>query len=108
MRCRYSEVRQALFTNPYQKIGGAEDAAPLPLYEVTVGRLRKGSLPFGKPWRFLQAVERTVDPEADLRWGGDGKDFRRLLHPNVVCLAGWWEINEEIDYSGYFKKAALY
>ncbi|MDD5579791.1 MAG: hypothetical protein PHY16_10995 [Methylobacter sp.] len=103
---RYSEVRQALFANPYQKLWGAEDAPPLPRYEVTVGSVLSGILPFGKPWRFLQAIERTVDSDADLRWGGDKKGFRRLLHPNGIGLTGIWEILEETDYSGYFKKGS--
>lgn len=103
---RYSEVKQAIFANPYQKVWGAEDAPPLPLYKVTLGSVIKGILPFGKPWRFLQAVERTVDSDADLRWGSDGKGFRRLLHPNGVCLTGVWEITEENDYSGYFRKGS--
>lgn len=101
---RYSEVRNALFDNPYQKIWGAEDAPPMPLYEVTFGSVIKGLLSPGRPWRILQAVERTLDSDADLRWGSDGKGFRRLLHPNGVCLTGLWEITEETGYSGYFKK----
>ena len=103
---RYLEVRNAIFANPYQKIWGAEDAPPLPVYEVTLASVLGGILPFGKPWRFLQAVERTVDSDADLRWGSDGKGFRRLLHPNGICLAGVWEIVGESDYSGYFKKGS--
>jgi hypothetical protein len=41
-----------------------------------------------------------------LRWGPDRKGQRRLLHPNGVCLAGLWEITEQTDYSGYFKKGS--
>ena len=47
---------------------------------------------------------RAVDLRADLRWGADGKGFRRLLHPNGICLTGLWEITEETAYSGYFRK----
>jgi hypothetical protein len=36
----------------------------------------------------------------------DGKGFRRLLHPNGVCLTGLWEITEETPYSGYFRKGS--
>lgn len=103
---RYSEVRNAIFANPYQNIWGAEDAPPLPLYEVGLASVLGGILPFGKPWRFVQASERAIDSDADLRWGPDGKGFRRLLHPNGVCLTGLWEITEENDYSGYFKKGS--
>ena len=55
---RYSEVRNAIFANPYQKVWGAEDVPPLPMYEVSLGSVLGGILPFGKPWRFLQAVRK--------------------------------------------------
>jgi hypothetical protein len=103
---RYSDVRNAIFANPYQKVWGAGDAPALPVYEVSLTSVLGGILPFGQPSRFLKAAERTVDSDADLRWGADGKGFRRLLHPNGVCLAGLWEITEETDYSGYFKKGS--
>ena len=103
----YLEVRNAIFANPYQKVwGAAGDAPPFPMYEVSLASVLGGILPFGKSWRFLQAVERTLDSDADLRWGSDGKGFRRLLHPNGICLTGIWEIVEESDYSGYFKKGS--
>jgi hypothetical protein len=103
---RYSEVRNAIFANPYQRVWGTEDASALPVYEVSLASVLGGILPFGQPSRFLKAAERTVDSDADLRWGADGKGFRRLLHPNGVCLTGLWEITEETDYSGYFKKGS--
>jgi hypothetical protein len=43
---------------------------------------------------------------SDLRWGEGGRGFRRLLHPNGICLIGLWEITEETDYSGYFRKGS--
>jgi hypothetical protein len=66
----------------------------------------RGILPFGKEYVFRQATERAVDSHADLRWGADRKGFRRLLHPNGVCLTGLWEITEEAAYSGYFRKGS--
>lgn len=101
---RFSEVRDAIFANPYQKIWGEAGARSLPVYKVTLGSVLRGVLPFGKPYSFRQAVERTVDSHADLRWGADGKGFRRLLHPNGVCLSGRWEITEPTNYSGYFRE----
>jgi hypothetical protein len=100
---RFAEAREALFANPYQRVWGADGEPPLPTYKVTLGSVLRGILPFGKQYLFRQAVERTVDSYADLRWGADGKGFRRLLHPNGVCLTGRWEITEETDYSGYFR-----
>src|SRR5262249_29868713 len=44
--------------------------------------------------------------DADLRWGPDRKGFRRLVHPNGVCLTGRWRITEETGYSGYFRKGS--
>ena len=103
---RFSEVRDALFANPYQKVWGRDGEPPFPVYEVTVSSVMRGLLPFGKPYIFRQATERTVDSHADLRWGPDRKGFRRLLHPNGVCLTGLWEITEQNDYSGYFQKGS--
>jgi hypothetical protein len=50
----------------------------------------------------LKAAERTVDSRADLRWGPGRSGFRRLLHPNGICLTGRWQITEPSGYSGYF------
>jgi hypothetical protein len=91
---RFAEVREAIFANPYQK--------PLPVYDVTLGGVLRGAL--GPAYPFLKATERAVDSGADLRWGVDGKGFRRILHPNGVCLTGQWRISEQTDYSGYFAK----
>jgi hypothetical protein len=106
---RFAEVRAALFANAYYLAWGAPGEPPLPVYEVTLGRALRGILPFGAPWHFQQAARRTVDSQADLRWGPDGRGFRRILHPNGVCLTGTWEIDdapEGTSYSGYFKKGS--
>lgn len=100
---RFSEVRDAIFANPYQKVWGREGEPPLPHYEVTPSNVLRGILPFGQPYQFRQASERTVDSHADLRWGPDRKGFRRLIHSNGVCLTGLWEITEKTEYSGYFR-----
>ncbi|MGH8615986.1 MAG: hypothetical protein ACREYF_29240 [Gammaproteobacteria bacterium] len=103
---RFSEVRDAIFANPYQKVWGGEGAPPLPVYEVDLASALRGILSFGRRYFFRQAVERTVDSNADLRWGTDRKGFRRLIHPNGICLTGLWEITEETEYSGYFRKGS--
>jgi hypothetical protein len=64
----------------------------------------QGILFFGRRYLFRQAAERAVDSHADLRWGPIGKGFRRLIHPNGIFLTGLWEITEDTDYSGYFRK----
>jgi hypothetical protein len=101
---RFSEVRDAVFANPYQRVWGREHEPALPVYEVTLSSLLRGILPFGKRYLFRQATERAVDSHADLRWGQNGKGFRRLLHPNGICLTGLWEITEQTGYSGYFRE----
>jgi hypothetical protein len=101
---RFSEVVDALFANPYQKVWGRGGEPPLPVYKVTLSSVLHGVLSFGKHYIFRQATERAVDSHSDLRWGRDGKGYRRLLHPNGVCLTGMWEITEETGYSGYFRR----
>jgi len=102
----FSEIREALFANPYPTVWGGDNEPALPTYEVTLPGFLRGILPLGKPYLFRQATERAVDSHADLRWGSDGKGFRRLLHPNGVCLTGLWDITEETEYSGYFRQGS--
>jgi len=102
---RFAEVRDAIFANPYHAVWGREGQR-LPVYKASLSSFLRGVLPFGKPYLFRQAVERAVDSHADLRWGSEGKGFRRLLHPNGVCLSGRWEITEATEYSGYFRQGS--
>lgn len=103
---RYREVRDALFENPYYDTWEGPGSVRWPDYRVTLGSVVTGLLPFGKPFRFLQAARRTVASGADLRWGPDGRGFRRLLHPNGICLLGRWEITEPTQYSGHFRQGS--
>ena len=103
---RFSEVRDAIFANPYQQVWGGPSEPPLPTYEVTLLGVLRGILPFGPPHFFRQAVARAVDARSDLRWGPDRKGFRRIIHPNGICLTGLWEISEQTAYSGYFQKGS--
>ena len=84
----FAEVRAALFANAYYLVRGGPDEPPLPVYEATLARSLAGLLSRKKPWWFQQASDRTVDSRADLRWGPDGRGFRRILHPNGVRLDG--------------------
>lgn len=102
---RYAEVREAIFANPYQPVWGAPGAPPLPHYKTTLSSVLRGLFSFGH-YRFAQAVARAVDSHADLRWGPDRKGFRRLIHPNGICLTGTWTISEETGYSGYFARGS--
>lgn len=97
---RFAEVRDAVFGEPYP--------GRLPTYRVTLGRMVHGLLkfPFGRWYSFRQATARTIDSHADLRWGPDRQGFRRLVHPNAVCLSGVWDITEATAYSGYFARGS--
>ena len=103
---RFSVVRDAIFANPYQKVWGAEGNAPLERFTVTLAPLKEGSLPGGGEWQFLAAAKRVLASDSDLRWGPDGKGYRRLLHPNGICMTGLWEITEETPYTGYFHQGS--
>ena len=99
---RFSEVLAAISENPYQRIWGAPGEPALPVHEVSFRSVVGGLIP-----RALQRdSERTLDSRADLRWGADGKGFRRLLHPNGVCLTGRWSIDQDTPYSGYFRQGS--
>jgi hypothetical protein len=82
---RFSEVRDAVFANPYQKVWGSVGESPLPIYDVRLPSALRGVLPLGSPCFFRQAVARAVDSWADLRWGTDRKGFRRIIHPNAYA-----------------------
>jgi hypothetical protein len=103
---RFSEVRDAIFANPYQRVWGGTGEPPFPVYNVNLPGVLRGILPFGQPHFFRQAVARAVDAGSDLRWGTDSKGFRRIIHPNGACLTGSWEISEQTPYSGYFQRAS--
>ncbi|HEY7214258.1 MAG TPA: hypothetical protein VIC28_06490 [Thermoanaerobaculia bacterium] len=103
---RFSEVKAALFANPYQKVWGAAGEPALPVYKVTNRSNYTGVLPGGRPPQLRLATIRTLDTQADLRWGEDGKGFRRLVRPHGVCVTGVWEITADNPYSGYFKRGS--
>lgn len=94
----YREVVNALRANPYQRVWGAAGEPPLPVYPVTLVSLFRGA--------FVKSAARTLDSAADLRWGPDGRGFRRLVHPNGICLMGQWRITEATPYSGYFAEGS--
>jgi len=102
----FSSVRDAVFANPYQKVWGAQGNAPFERFPVTFMPLIKGLLPGGRTWQFLAAAKRVLASDSDLRWGPDGMGYRRLLHPNAVCMTGLWEVTADTPYTGYFHKGS--
>ncbi len=97
---RFADVVQALFANPYHRVWGGPGEKPFPRYEVTLASLSRGFFPTGS--QLEAASARALDSGADLRWGPDRKGFRRLVHPNGICLVGRWQISEPTNYTGYF------
>jgi hypothetical protein len=95
---RYSEVVNAIFANPYQRVWGGSGEPAFPVHKVTFRSVANG---------MLTASERAIDSHADLRWGADGLGFRRLVHPNGVCLTGTWRILERTGYTGYFTQGSV-
>jgi hypothetical protein len=101
-----ASIRRAIFANPYYQVWGASGEPPLPVYEVTFGRAVTG---IGRTFLFQDAANRAIDAASDLRWGSDRRGFRRILHPNGVCLTGVWEIDTTpagTAYTGYFQKGS--
>jgi hypothetical protein len=101
---RYADVRDAMFANPYQPVW--RGPGELPSYSVTLSKMLFGLIPAVRKSMFAQASARIIDSNADLRWGPDGRGYRRLVHPNGICLFGRWEITEPTPYSGYFQQGS--
>jgi hypothetical protein len=99
---RFSEILATIFANPYQRVWGGPGEPPLPVAEVSFRTVIGGLAASGIRGQFERDSARTIDSRADLRFGPDGKGFRRLVHTNGVCLSGRWSIEEKTEYSGYF------
>ena len=99
----YADVKKAMFHNQYYLAWGAEGESPLPVFEVTLRRVLRRLLPKLSDWLFRQATARATQSRSALRWGADRRGFRRLLHPNGVCLFGRWIIDQPNEYSGHFQ-----
>src|SRR5262245_59862432 len=103
---RFSEVKAALFANPYQKVWGGPGEPPLPVYKVTNRSNYGGVLPGGRAPQLRLATIRSLDTQAELRWGEDGRGLRRLVRPHGVGVARLWEVTGDTPYSGSFKRAS--
>jgi hypothetical protein len=101
---RYLEVRKALYANPYRGGAAGQEPGPLPMFRSTIRNAWRGTL--HGPKYLKQASARTIDTRADLRWGRDGKGYRRILAPNGICVLGTWEVTIDNPYTGYFQKGS--
>jgi len=72
----------------------SDEYAELPQNRVSFGKLFTWSRNI-----ILENAQRTLNERADIL-----EPFEKLAHPNGICLKGLWEIQEDNEYSGYFKK----
>jgi hypothetical protein len=79
---KFSEVWGALNKNLYER---------LPVYSIVSALKLQSVATF--------AMNATLDNRNDFR-----PSRIKLVHPNGICLAGMWEINQDSPYSGYFAK----
>jgi hypothetical protein len=106
----YQEIQRALFdperNGQYYRAWNGPGENKLPIYKATFASLTRGLIVrFWKDFAMLSAAKRTLRSHADLRWGPDGKGFRRLVHGMGICLEGIWQIDEDWSgpaYTGYF------
>lgn len=94
----YRALKNAIWENPYQDLWGDAYQRPLPSHRVSLIDVLRS--------HFTRAAARTLDSLSDLRWGRKRRGFRRLIHPNGVCLAGTWKIDADNPYSGFFRKGS--
>src|SRR5205085_549893 len=106
----FTEIRDALF-NPdrngqYYRTWRGPGEPALPFYKQTLTSITRGLIVrFWRDFALLSAAKRTLRSHADLRWGPDGKGFRRLVHAMGICLEGKLEIDPNwvgASYTGYF------
>ena len=111
----FGEIHRALFdpeiNKQYYRTWNGPGENDLPIYKQTFASITRGLVVrFWKDFALLSAAKRTLRSHADLRWGPDGKGFRRLVHPIGICLEGKWEIDPNWSgpaYSGYFAPGAM-
>jgi hypothetical protein len=72
------------------------DPYPLPSNQVTLG-----SFFAGMRNHMLQAARRTIADERDIL-----PQFRKLIRPNGIALAGTWTITEDSPYTGFFARGS--
>jgi hypothetical protein len=106
----FEEIEGALFKSDrngqYYRTWRGPGNPALPIYQQTFTSITRGLIVrFWRDFAMLSAAKRTLRSRADLRWGPDGKGFRRLVHPMGICLEGKWEIDPDWEgaaYTGYF------
>ena len=82
---RFSDVVDALFANPYQRVWGGEGQPPLPVGEVTFRSVVGGILSFAKPELFSKASERALDSGDEGGLGTRHLGSRHLAGLRLKC-----------------------
>lgn len=84
---QFQEVWKVIASDPYEK---------LPHHQVTVGSFFSGTKNL-----LLENSRRTLSRQDDIL-----PPFKKLVHPNGICLRGIWSIDRQNRYSGYFKQGS--
>ncbi len=84
---QFEAVWSEVASDPYVK---------LPQNRVSFGKLFSWSRNI-----ILDNAKRTLEDRANIL-----EPFEKLAHPNGICLKGFWEIEKDNSYSGYFKKGS--
>ena len=63
--------------------------------------LPQNTVSFWKLGNIDKDSQRTLESRADIL-----APFKKLAHPNGICLKGLWQIDKENPYGGYFKKGS--
>lgn len=96
----------SLGVNAKNFAGSTYDSVQSQIESDTYKVLPKHKISFASLFGFLKskikiAASRTLSDRSDIL-----PQFRKLAHPNGVCLSGTWEITESSPYGGYFKKGS--
>jgi hypothetical protein len=95
---RFSEVRAAIFANPYQNLWGREGILPC------LATRRPCQACFTAFSAGVICFVRLRNGRSILTPICAGAKTAR--DPNGICLTGVWEITEDSEYSGYFRKGS--
>lgn len=82
----FNDVWKQVISDPYEN----------PNYDISFSSLSK--------WfenKIKESAERTLSDRSDIL-----PEFRKLAHPNGICLAGTWNITESNPFGGYFQKGS--
>lgn len=90
------EAEKSNFGEIWSKLTAERLTAPYPTEKVTLWSFFKGLT-----FLLLDSSRRTLSEHRDIL-----PDFKKLIRPNGVALAGVWEITEETEYTGYFCKGS--